>query len=79
MTRTQQIILLVLLVALAVAQYLLREGYLKPWSLLTGQALASGAVPVPLLIRIEARWCVIPAAASPWAIRRRGTHGWASL
>ena len=45
MTRTQQIILLVLLIVLAVAQYLLREGYLKPWSSLTGQALApSGLV-----------------------------------
>lgn len=29
MTRTQQIILLVLLIALAVAQYLVREGYFK--------------------------------------------------
>src|SRR5437763_9025798 len=41
MTRTHQIILLVLLIALALAQYLLIEGYLKPWSSLTGQALTS--------------------------------------
>jgi hypothetical protein len=44
MTRTQYIIFLALLIALAVAQYLLSEGYLKPWSSLTGQALASSGL-----------------------------------
>jgi hypothetical protein len=44
MTRIQYIIFLVLLIALAVAQYLLSKGYLKPWSSLTGQALASSGL-----------------------------------